>query len=53
MAERVTIMLNSEIARKIRNLQAKKIRESSSSVSFSRIVNEVLAKALKQSQNPL
>lgn len=47
MAERLTIMLNSDIAKKLRALQAKKIKESSSTVSFSRIINEVLEKGLK------
>ena len=47
MAERITIMLNSEIAKKLRLLQAKKIKDSSSTVSFSRIVNEVLENGLK------
>ncbi len=47
MAERITIMLNSDIVKKIRKLQAKKITETSSSVSFSRIVNEILEKGLK------
>ncbi len=47
MAERLTIMLNSDIARKIRALQVKKIKVSSSTVSFSRIINEVLEKGLK------
>ena len=47
MTERVTIMLNSEIAKKLRNLQAKKLKESASTVSFSRIINEVLEKGLK------
>lgn len=47
MTERLTIMLNSEIAKKLRLLQAKKIKDSSSTVSFSRIVNEVLEKGLK------
>lgn len=47
MAERLTIMLNSDIARKLRLLQAKRIKESASTVSFSRIVNEVLEKGLK------
>jgi len=47
MAERITIMLNSDIAKKLRNLQAKKLRETTSSVSFSRIINEVLEKGLK------
>jgi hypothetical protein len=47
MAERITIMLNSDIAKKLRNLQAKKVKESASSVSFSRVINEVLEKGLK------
>jgi len=47
MAERVTIMLNSEIAKKLRKMQAKKLLETSSTVSFSRIINEVLEKGLK------
>jgi len=47
MSERLTIMLNSDIAKKLRILQAKKIKESSSTVSFSRIVNEILEKGLK------
>ena len=47
MAERITIMLNSEIAKKLRKLQAKKLLETSSTVSFSRIINEVLGKGLK------
>ncbi|MEC4848516.1 MAG: hypothetical protein RI100_04935 [Nitrosarchaeum sp.] len=47
MAERITIMLNSDIAKKLRNLQAKKLRDSASSVSFSRIINEILEKGLK------
>jgi hypothetical protein len=47
MSDRLTIMLNSDIAKKLRILQAKKIKETSSTVSFSRIVNEVLEKGLK------
>ena len=47
MTDRLTIILNNDIAKKLRVLQAKKIRETSSTVSFSRIVNEVLDKGLK------
>ncbi len=47
MSERLTIMLNSDLAKKLRALQSKKIKETSSTVSFSRIVNEVLEKGLK------
>ncbi|HSG84303.1 MAG: hypothetical protein ACE5RQ_07210 [Nitrosopumilus sp.] len=47
MSERITVMFNSDIVKKLRILQSKKIKESSSTVSFSRIVNEVLEKGLK------
>lgn len=47
MAERITFMLNSDIVKKLRKLQAKKLAETASSVSFSRIINEVLEKGLK------
>jgi len=47
MSERITIMLNSDIAKKLRTLQAKKIKESSSTVSFSGIINDVLEKGIK------
>lgn len=45
-AERVTIMLNGDIAEKLRDIQAKQIKETQSSVSFSRIVNDTLEKGL-------
>jgi len=47
MSERITIMLDSKIAKKLRTLQAKEIQNSSSTVSFSKIVNVVLNKGLK------
>lgn len=47
MSERITVCFNSEIVKKLRNLQAKEIKKSTSTVSFSRIVNEVLEKGLK------
>lgn len=47
MSERVTIMLDSDIAKKLRALQAKKIKDSASSISFSSIINEVLDKGLR------
>lgn len=46
MSERLTIVLNSDLAKKLRKLQAKRIQETTSTVSFSRIVNEVLEKGL-------
>ncbi len=47
MAKRITIVLDDVLLKKLRLLQAKKIKESASSVSFSRIVNEILEKGLK------
>jgi hypothetical protein len=40
-------MLDDDITRKLRSKQAKIIQDSKSSVSFSRVINEVLRKALK------
>ena len=39
---RVTIVLDEELIRKLREKQAKQIKESSKSVSFSQVVNETL-----------
>lgn len=43
MAKRVTIMISEELDSKVRKKQAKLIEKSSSSVSYSRVINEVLA----------
>ena len=46
-AVRVTIMLNSDLQRQLRKIQAKRLQIlPSTSVSFSQILNEVLAKGL-------
>ena len=42
MAERRTIMIDDDVAKKIRNLQAKKIKETAGAVSFSAVINEML-----------
>ena len=47
VSKRVTIMLDEELAKKIRMKQAKLIKESSKSVSFSRVLNEVLQQGFK------
>ena len=47
MSERKTIMIEDELIKKIRLRQAKKIRETSSTVSFSSIINEMLKDYLK------
>ena len=45
---RVTIMLDEEIAKKLRVRQAKLIQLSKNSVSFSRVLNEVLGEGFKK-----
>jgi len=47
MAKRLTIMLDDDLAKKLREKQAKLIKESKSSVSFSRVLNEAVRKGLK------
>ena len=48
MAKRITIMLDDELDKKLRLIQAKAIQSTSSSVSFSSTLNEVLRKSLKK-----
>ncbi len=47
MARRRTIILDEDTLKKLHYIQAKLIRESEKSVSFSRVLNDVLRKALK------
>ena len=47
MAKRVTIMIDDDLDRKLRNRQAKMIQQEQSSYSYSRVLNEVLRKVLK------
>lgn len=47
MSKRVTIMIDESNDRKLRLRQAKEIKETSATCSYSRVINEVLAKALK------
>ncbi|MCH8916150.1 MAG: hypothetical protein IIA82_09975 [Thaumarchaeota archaeon] len=47
MVNRVTIILDDDNDKKLRLRQAKLIRESSKSVSFSRVINDILRKHLK------
>lgn len=42
------ILLDDDLVKKLREIQAKLIKESSKSVSFSRVVNETLRKTLKR-----
>ena len=48
MAKRVTIMLDDDLDKKLRQIQSKRIHESLSSVSFSTVLNEELRKGLKK-----
>lgn len=48
MGSRVTIVLDSAITEKLRGIQAKMIKTSSKSVSFSHVLNLVLTEGLKK-----
>ena len=48
MRRRITIMLDDELAKKLHEKQAKLIREETSSVSFSSVLNDVLREGLKR-----
>jgi predicted transcriptional regulator len=48
MAKRITIMLDDDLDKKIRNIQANAIQSTTSSVSFSYVINEELRKSLKK-----
>jgi len=45
--ERVTIMLDTRIQKKLRGRQSKEIVDTQGSISFSKIINEDLAKQYK------
>jgi len=48
MAKRVTIMLDDELDKKLRLIQAKAIQSTTSSVSFSTVLNNTLRTSLKK-----
>ena len=48
MAKRVTVMIDEDLDKKLRQLQAKMIQETSSSVSYSNVINHILHKSLKK-----
>ncbi len=45
--KRITIVLNEDLAKKLRVIQSKKVSKSIEHVSFSRVINDELRKALK------
>jgi len=47
MSKRVTIILDDDLDKKLRRLQAKMIQQEQTSYSYSRVVNDALRKALK------
>jgi predicted transcriptional regulator len=47
VAKRITIMLDDDLVKNLHEIQAKQIKESSESVSFSAVLNETIRKKLK------
>jgi len=47
MSKRVTIVIDDDLDKKLRTLQAKIIQKEHASYSFSRVVNDTLHKVLK------
>ena len=47
MSKRITIVLDDDLVKKLREKQAKLIRVSAKSVSFSRVLNDTVRKCLK------
>ncbi len=45
--ERITIVIETELARKLRRIQSKQILDTQGSYSFSKAVNDTLRKCLK------
>ena len=47
MAKRVTIMLDDDLVKRLHDIQDKKIKDTTESVSFSSVLNETIRKQLK------
>ena len=47
MGKRITVVLDDDLVMKLREKQAKQIKESVKSVSFSRVLNMTLRKVIK------
>ena len=48
MGKRITIVLDDDLVKKLHEIQAKQIRESVKTVSFSKVLNDTVRKGLKQ-----
>ena len=46
MSERITIVLDDDLIKKLREKQAKEIQKTLTSVSFSKIINDILRKGI-------
>ena len=47
MGKRITVVLDEDLLKKLRKKQAKLIKESTDSVSFSKVINQALRKSVK------
>ena len=47
LTQRVTVTIEDKLMVKLRNIQAKKLKNQTESVSFSKILNEIIEKGLK------
>jgi predicted transcriptional regulator len=47
-SKRVTIMLEDDLVKKIHDIQARQIKETSGSISFSAVLNQVIRKNFKK-----
>lgn len=47
MSERITVVVDAENYKKLRNIQSKMIKTSPKSISFSRVLNLALSEGLK------
>jgi predicted transcriptional regulator len=47
MSKRITVMIDDDLDKKLRLMQAKKIQAEQSSYSFSRVMNECIRKSFR------
>lgn len=47
MGKRITFVLDDDLDKKLHTLQAKQIKESAGSISYSKVVNDVLRRVIK------
>ena len=47
MTERITLLMDDELVWKLREIQAKLLKKTHKSISFSKVVNDVIRKGIK------